>query len=377
MDNMADRIVQAIKSQPSIQPSVQPTILGEVNWTPIIQGLVSGVANSLGATLSFPTTQNGQTAQAQVPIEVQDSSSNNLAPLETRLNKLETQINSIESYVSTLAQSQANANSQIASLAQTLKSFIEAQNKPNKPNNDNSNGGNGSASSNIVEGNVIKSKNGIKTTLIDNSSQNYPQKDYELSSLTITNQITLNDIPGNTSHLPEIMSLQPVNQGKTYGKDICTADLESIIEPNGRNHVYMAAWYNGEANPYNPINKRIFSINNYSNQEEFLKAFWRDLIKSNEGRTCYFHNWGGYDSILSLPSLLNLDPNLTFKPIVKEGELMALEIRRGTTHLLSIKDSLRILPGSLSKLAKDYKVPKPLVISIIKLSIKIINLLRV
>lgn len=60
---------------------------------------------------------------------------------------------------------------------------------------------------------------------------------------------------------------------------------------------------------------------------------------------------------LSPLSLLNLDPNLTFKPIVKEGELMALEIRRGTTHLLSIKDSLRILPGSLSKLAKDYKVP--------------------
>ena len=66
---------------------------------------------------------------------------------------------------------------------------------------------------------------------------------------------------------------------------------------------------------------------------------------------------GGYDSILSLPYLLNLDPNLTFKPVVKDGELMALEVIKGTTRILSIKDSIRIIPGSLSKLAKDYKVP--------------------
>ncbi len=36
---------------------------------------------------------------------------------------------------------------------------------------------------------------------------------------------------------------------------------------------------------------------------------------------------------------------------------MALDINRGTTHLLSIKDSIRILPGALGKLAKDWKVP--------------------
>lgn len=35
---------------------------------------------------------------------------------------------------------------------------------------------------------------------------------------------------------------------------------------------------------------------------------------------------------------------------------MSLEVFQGTTKLLVIKDSIRILPGSLSKLAKDWKV---------------------
>jgi len=87
-----------------------------------------------------------------------------------------------------------------------------------------------------------------------------------------------------------------------------------------------------------------------------LQALWQDLINNNFGKTVYFHNWGGYDSVLSLPYLGNYDPNLTFQPIMKDGELMALSISRGNTHLLSIKDSIRILPGALGKLAKDWKV---------------------
>lgn len=88
-----------------------------------------------------------------------------------------------------------------------------------------------------------------------------------------------------------------------------------------------------------------------------IKEFWRDLIKNNDKRICYFHNWGGYDAILSLNSLLTCLPNLKLNPILKDGELMSLEVLQGTTKLITIKDSIRILPASLSKLAKDWKVP--------------------
>nr|AGA14231.1 truncated DNA polymerase [Rhizophagus irregularis] len=112
----------------------------------------------------------------------------------------------------------------------------------------------------------------------------------------------------------------------------------------------MAAWYNGETN-------HTFSISSFGyDSSSMLSYFWEDLIKYNRGRICYFHNWGGYDSILSLSSLLNLPKNLDFDPIMKDGEMMALSIRQGTSTVLTIKDSIRILPGALGKLAKDWKV---------------------
>ena len=56
-----------------------------------------------------------------------------------------------------------------------------------------------------------------------------------------------------------------------------------------------------------------------------LQAFWLDLILNNRGRKCYFHNWGGYDSILSLAALLNI-PGYTFKPVMRDGEIMSIKI---------------------------------------------------
>ena len=54
-----------------------------------------------------------------------------------------------------------------------------------------------------------------------------------------------------------------------------------------------------------------------------LEQFWLDLILNNKGRRCYFHNWAGYDSILSMAALLNVT-GYTFKPIVHNGEIMSI-----------------------------------------------------
>jgi hypothetical protein len=81
----------------------------------------------------------------------------------------------------------------------------------------------------------------------------------------------------------------------------------------------MAAWYNG-------TKQNIFDISQWGyNTQTMLEQFWIDLINNNLRRTCYFHNWGGYDSILSLPALLSL-PGYTFNPIINNGEVMALTI---------------------------------------------------
>jgi hypothetical protein len=57
-----------------------------------------------------------------------------------------------------------------------------------------------------------------------------------------------------------------------------------------------------------------------------------------------------------MPSLFNL-PGYEFEPMVNNGEVMCLTISnsKGKTQL-TIKDSIRLLPGALGKLARDWKV---------------------
>jgi hypothetical protein len=147
--------------------------------------------------------------------------------------------------------------------------------------------------------------------------------------------------------MPEIEVIPTHSKDLDFKTKIVTADLEALIPPNGKNHVYMAAWYNGSK-------QNVFDITkwNYNNQT-MLEQFWIDLINNNQGRTCYFHNFGGYDAILAMPALLHLP--YTFSPIMKDGEIISIKVYGSKKRvLLTIKDSIRVLPGALSRLAKDW-----------------------
>jgi hypothetical protein len=230
-----------------------------------------------------------------------------------------------------------NTSSQLSSLAQALETFIKAQTSSKDPQGKNGGGTSSAPTSPALNGNIIRSSNGVKTRILEETQTAPTPKIPNIPPITLPFSV------------PEILPLKPVTENTNYEEHIVTADLEAIITPEGFNHVYMAAWYNG-------TQSSILNLTQYSSQENFLKAFWDSLIKYNKGRICYFHNWGGYDSILSLPSLINLKVNCTFKPIIKDGELMSIEIYEGTTRLLTIKDSIRIIPGALGKLAKDWEV---------------------
>lgn len=149
------------------------------------------------------------------------------------------------------------------------------------------------------------------------------------------------------SQYPEIEALVPTKGTPDLKNGIVVGDLESLITPDGKNLVYMAAWYNGTTH-------NIFNIGDYGyNTNTMLEQFWIDLINNNLGKNCYFHNFGGYDAILSLPSLLSIPP-YKFYPIMKDGEIISIKVTNKGKIVLIIKDSIRILPGALSKLAKDW-----------------------
>jgi len=150
----------------------------------------------------------------------------------------------------------------------------------------------------------------------------------------------------------EIEALKPIDTKDVgnFKNKIVAADLEALILPDGTNYVYMAAWFNGET-------RRIFDLTQFGfNQELFLQTFWLDLIQNNKGSYVYFHNWGGYDAILSLKALLNTAFNYTFYPVMKDGEIISLKVSLNNKVQITILDSIRILPSSLARLAKDWKV---------------------
>jgi hypothetical protein len=59
----------------------------------------------------------------------------------------------------------------------------------------------------------------------------------------------------------------------------------------------------------------------------------RMLITNHFGKTVYFHNWAGYDSILSMQSLFNL-PGYTFQPTIHHGEILALKVINNQGRIL-------------------------------------------
>jgi len=153
---------------------------------------------------------------------------------------------------------------------------------------------------------------------------------------------------------PEITSAKPY-EGKLNTETIVTADLESIIMPDGSNKIYMAAWYNGKK-------AKLFDITQYAlNSDAMLADFWLNLINENQGSSLYFHNWAGYDAILSLIPLVGLhEHGLTFDPIIQNNQIISLtvfqEIKGKKRKVLTIRDSLKLIPGPLGKLAKDFQV---------------------
>jgi|SRR5687768_11893722 hypothetical protein len=88
-----------------------------------------------------------------------------------------------------------------------------------------------------------------------------------------------------------------------------------------------------------------------------LQTFWLDLLQNNPECVVYFHNWAGYDAILSLTPLLSLHTfGYTFKPILQNGERHSTYSSSQEKELLTIKDSMKLIPGGLGKLAEDFKV---------------------
>lgn len=379
INTMSENIVTAIKSQ---APS--PTPSGSIDWKPIVQAVAQVAITSLGGSVQPPVTPATPVAS---PASTQ---SGEVQVLQQHITALEERLNTFESALTSLVQSQASTNktienlasstsSQISALAvgqenlqQTLDTFLKAQISSKyfpQGGNTEEGGSNGSPSTPTTpvsatpagnsmaalhaanleitnKGETTKEHFGISGAAKFNLNERIEELGF--NPLLPPPEDTKAETPSSVGLVsyPEIEALPPTKNKIDLNNKIVCADLESLILPNGKNRVYMAAWYNGTS-------QSILDITQWGNNTQtMLEQFWIDLLNNNIGRTCYFHNFGGYDAILAMPALINL-PYL-FEPIMKDGEVISIRVTNKGKVLLTIKDSLRILPGSLAKLAKDW-----------------------
>lgn len=319
MQNQNNALLEALKTSQSA-----PSPLGGIDWQPIVQGALTGLAQSFGAQVSFPSPTTKQTTAAPATTSTDSSI---LSKLEILSSIVSQQGKAIEQQGKILEE----LSSTVSHLSQGFNTLTQlvAATTGTPSNNSGSNNSNESSSS--------------------SSPAPAASSDSPSSSSSAAPAVSPKFSP------PEITPLEPY-KGKLDLTKIVTADLESLINQNGSKLVYMAAWYNGKES-------KIFDITSYNYETQtMLKEFWLDLINNNIGSTLYFHNWTGYDAILSLIPLLDLHVHgFNFIPLMQNGQLISLkilkEIKGKNKTVLTIKDSLKLLPGSLAQLAKDFQVP--------------------
>lgn len=107
--------------------------------------------------------------------------------------------------------------------------------------------------------------------------------------------------------------------------------------------------------------------------ELVIAAFRSILIKDNDKSSVYFHNFAGFDSMFFFKIIVNM-PNIKVSPIFRDGQIIFMKIsynhstkisstktpksktKNTFNYTVTIYDSLLLLPSSLDKLSKAFKI---------------------
>lgn len=100
--------------------TAQPNSSPIAAWTPVIHGVITGVATAFGATVNFTSSASTQQT-AQAPGEVQVTPSPAPVELEARLNRMESIPENLSSTVNTLANTVAQQGKILEVLATNSK----------------------------------------------------------------------------------------------------------------------------------------------------------------------------------------------------------------------------------------------------------------
>jgi len=123
--------------------------------------------------------------------------------------------------------------------------------------------------------------------------------------------------------------------------DIETYTIDGIMKP------YCVGIYDGKM-------KTSYYLSDYENEERMLFHALISIIKSKYHLyNVYVHNLSKFDGIFLLNALKRIG-NTEIKIVRKDGKFINIKVIYNDKYTINFKDSLLILPVSLSKLAKSF-----------------------
>lgn len=98
-----------------------------------------------------------------------------------------------------------------------------------------------------------------------------------------------------------------------------------------------------------------FFISDYANSEQMLLASLRYLLQPRfRGYKVYLHNFSYFDGVFLLKHIPSVCQKVT--PIIRDGRIISLKIKYGKNYLITIFDSMNLLPAALEALARTFQV---------------------
>jgi len=147
--------------------------------------------------------------------------------------------------------------------------------------------------------------------------------------------------------------LTKVKKNMINSKNFITMDLETrVIDQIMRS--YCVSIYDGKTH-------KSFYLTDYIKQNEELILAEKNMLKDSivylmkrkyHNHRIYLHNFSKFDSIYLLGIMTDLSDNII--PVIRDGKIIDLKFRFAKKYNLFFRDSLLILPGSLSNLAKNF-----------------------
>lgn len=172
-------------------------------------------------------------------------------------------------------------------------------------------------------------------------------------------------------HPDYIPTLSPSK--KVNASSFIVADIETVIENRkhipysigflvvrpgddiaSKNKYDFECYYSEDYYAINSLEERGFQARSDKMLEEFLRRIMI-VAKKKRVRLVYFHNLGSFDGILllkyfatNLPSICNI------RSVYRNSELYEIIVYENKRVVLRLRDSLKLLPGSLDSLAKTF-----------------------